>query len=164
MLCFSDTRISTHFQRFYIPFAFEWTDESPTSNNESNNMLWNHHILWVFFFASQFSNDGNIVMATVSIQMVSVWRISKIDVLCLFGRSINFPVTESNNGSFSSLSLSLRYSRFVFNSTNLEHTQMNFKWMLLQLANSVVRVPKWNAFYKFNAIYTMLLYANESII
>lgn len=39
-------------------------------------------------------------MATITFEMVSVRMsgVREIDVLCLLGRSINFPVTESNNG------------------------------------------------------------------
>lgn len=121
-----------------------WHTETPTSNNESN--LFQHLCLNISCRLRRF-----IVMATASFEMVSrcEWAANTKFMLLVFFpllviRSINFPVTESNNGGFYSLlflSVTLSCWFFIFHFNRLtgqnETSTMNFKWMRLQLDNQL---------------------------
>lgn len=152
----------THvFQLIFNNFIFESiyigrTDETPTSNNESNMNAMNIFASRCIYCQSHCFNSNDI--------SVNEWRMRNW-CFVLVSRSINFPVTESNNGFFS-LSISLFFHFSQLHSASFKRIHNDF-WIVCDCNWTMLRGFKLNAACKHfipALVFTDWRYGNESII
>lgn len=151
MLCISDTCISTLIQRhrtFEILILHHSHISAGTQKHPRQTMRAIYFSIYAWIF-----RVGCVDLLSWLL-LHSKWyrnvneRQTQNSCCCVFFllviRSINFPVTESNNGGFYSLlflSVTLSCWFFIFHFNRLtgqnETSTMNFKWMRLQLDNQL---------------------------
>lgn len=145
---------TTGVQQFRFAFS-RFRPKTPTSNNENNIsariiFIYEFHIsfMCIVSFGYALGPSYKLSWLLFPFEMVeSVWMsviYAKLMPLCLVTRSINFPVTESNNGDFFvcvSLHSFVHYYSALFCFLVLSVNQTTIlkiisKWMLqLQLGN-----------------------------